>query len=107
MEIPVGDGREKIRTLKARAVLVDMEEGVVNQVIKSPIGELFDDKQFVTDVSGAGNNWYVYCRRTWICVCFCSLLLCCVMCRRACGYHMYGNMYGKCRSTPSLFCTYS
>lgn len=43
--------------LKARSILVDMEEGVVNQVLKSPMGELFDRSQLLTDVSGAGNNW--------------------------------------------------
>ena len=46
--------------LKARAVLIDMEEGVVNEIVrKSPIAEIFDNKQFITDQSGAGNNWAV------------------------------------------------
>lgn len=36
-----------------------MEEGVISQMLKSPIGDLFDNKQFVHDVSGAGNNWAV------------------------------------------------
>ena len=56
-EIPVGDGRRPITSLRARAVLVDMEEGVVNEVAKGPLGELFDQRQYVTDVSGSGNNW--------------------------------------------------
>ena len=56
-EIPVGDGRQPIASLRARAVLVDMEEGVVNEVAKGPLGELFDQRQYVTDVSGSGNNW--------------------------------------------------
>mgnify|MGYP000988878127 CR=1 FL=1 len=56
-EIPVGDGRRPIASLRARAVLVDMEEGVVNEVAKGPLGELFDQRQYVTDVSGSGNNW--------------------------------------------------
>ena len=50
-----------------------MEEGVINEILKSGIyircnklyiyewfqdlGELFDEKQFIKDVSGAGNNW--------------------------------------------------
>jgi len=34
-----------------------MEEGVVNSMMKSPIGSLYDERLFVTDVSGAGNNW--------------------------------------------------
>ncbi|KAG2468742.1 TBE protein, partial [Polypterus senegalus] len=36
-----------------------MEEGVVNEMLKGPLGELFDSKQFITDVSGSGNNWAV------------------------------------------------
>jgi tubulin epsilon len=34
-----------------------MEEGVTNQLLKSDIGEIFDQKSFINDVSGAGNNW--------------------------------------------------
>jgi len=43
-----------------------MEEGVTNQILKSDIGELFDN--VINDVSGAGNNW-------------------------AHGYHYYGTKY--------------
>ena len=43
----------------ARAVLIDMEEGVVNEIMKSSIAEIFDNKQLITDQSGAGNNWAV------------------------------------------------
>eukprot|EP00002_Diphylleia_rotans_P019096 TRINITY_DN3697_c0_g1_i7.p1 TRINITY_DN3697_c0_g1~~TRINITY_DN3697_c0_g1_i7.p1 ORF type:complete len:382 (+),score=58.39 TRINITY_DN3697_c0_g1_i7:62-1207(+) len=57
MEIPVGNGSEKIRTLKARAVLIDMEEGVVNETMKGPLGDVYDNRQLMTDVSGSGNNW--------------------------------------------------
>jgi tubulin epsilon len=46
-----------LTALRARALLVDMEEGVVNSVLRSPIGELFESTQLVTDVSGSGNNW--------------------------------------------------
>jgi tubulin epsilon len=56
-DIPVGDGQHKIATLKARAVLVDMEEGVLNQVTRGPLAELFDCSHFIKDVSGSGNNW--------------------------------------------------
>ncbi|XP_014662146.1 PREDICTED: tubulin epsilon chain-like isoform X2 [Priapulus caudatus] len=42
-----------------KAVLVDMEEGVVNAALKGPLGDVFDHKQFITDVSGSGNNWAV------------------------------------------------
>ena len=40
-----------------QAVLVDMEEGVVSEMMKGPLREVFDFKQLLTDVSGAGNNW--------------------------------------------------
>ena len=53
---------------RARAVLVDMEEGVVAQLARSPLGALFDSGLQLTDVSGAGNNW-------------------------ACGYAVYGPRY--------------
>lgn len=43
--------------MKARAVLVDMEEGVVNQILQGPLREVFDSTQLLTDVSGSGNNW--------------------------------------------------
>ncbi|XP_072300275.1 tubulin epsilon chain [Eucyclogobius newberryi] len=50
---------EKIHQLKARAVLVDMEEGVVNQILQGPLRDVFDSTQLLTDVSGSGNNWAV------------------------------------------------
>jgi hypothetical protein len=43
--------------VRARTVLVDMEEGVVAQMQRSSIRGLFDSSSSVTDVSGAGNNW--------------------------------------------------
>lgn len=49
----------RIQHLKARAVLVDMEEGVVNQILQGPLREVFDSTQLLTDVSGSGNNWAV------------------------------------------------
>ncbi|TPX41447.1 hypothetical protein SeMB42_g05061 [Synchytrium endobioticum] len=57
--IPLGDGTGQITGLRARAVLVDMEEGVINQTMRTPLGELFDDHQRITSVSGCGNNWAV------------------------------------------------
>ncbi|XP_060609169.2 tubulin epsilon chain isoform X1 [Anolis sagrei] len=58
-----GDGadmcRGKICSLKARALLIDMEEGVVNEILQGPLRDLFDSKQLITDVSGSGNNWAV------------------------------------------------
>nr|XP_032817736.1 tubulin epsilon chain isoform X2 [Petromyzon marinus] len=58
VDIPV-DSRSTIRSLKARAVLIDMEEGVVNELLQGPLRDVFDQKQLITDVSGSGNNWAV------------------------------------------------
>lgn len=58
-ELQLGDGKKKISSLKARAVLVDMEEGVVNQLLNGALQDVFDCKQFVTSHSGSGNNWAV------------------------------------------------
>lgn len=44
-------------SLDLQAVLVDMEEGVVNQVLQGALREVFDATQLLTDVSGSGNNW--------------------------------------------------
>lgn len=44
-------------SLDLQAVLVDMEEGVVNQVLQGALREVFDTAQLLTDVSGSGNNW--------------------------------------------------
>lgn len=53
---------------RARAILIDMEESVVNQLLRSDLGRFFDRRQLLTDVSGSGNNWAV-------------------------GYHEYGKQY--------------
>ena len=83
-----------ISRLKARAVLIDMEEGVVNSSLKSAVGELFDPATILTDVSGAGNNF-------------------------AHGFSYYGEKYGEqisdrvrkavetCDSPQSFFCAFS
>lgn len=55
--LSIGDGRQPIYNLKARAILVDMESGPVSQTLRGDLGDLFEEQQFVTDVSGAGNNW--------------------------------------------------
>jgi len=56
----IADEEKERGGLKARAVLIDMEEGVVNEIMKkSPIASVFNNKQFITDQSGAGNNWAV------------------------------------------------
>lgn len=70
--LPVGDGKGAIRALKARAVVVDMEDGVTNELLSGPMRDVFDTKQFITGQdsgqSGSGNNW-------------------------ACGSRHYGPMY--------------
>ena len=40
-----------------QAVLVDMEESVVDEALRGTLGEIFDHRQLITDVSGSGNNW--------------------------------------------------
>jgi tubulin epsilon len=55
----VYDGTQKIKSLRARAILIDTEESVVNEIFRSPIRDVFEYKQYVSDVSGAGNNWAV------------------------------------------------
>ncbi|KAL6763988.1 epsilon tubulin [Haematococcus lacustris] len=55
--LEVGDGRGRIQTLKARSVIVDMECGVINEMLKGPLGDVLDTQQLISDVSGAGNNW--------------------------------------------------
>ncbi|KAJ3030038.1 UNVERIFIED_CONTAM: Tubulin epsilon chain [Siphonaria sp. JEL0065] len=45
--------------LRARAVLVDMEEGVLGSTLNSPLGPLFSNHQIVAGNSGSGNNWAV------------------------------------------------
>jgi tubulin epsilon len=63
---------------QARAVLVDMEEGVVGELLRGPLGactarctlpptcadacrdaagDVFDPAQLISGVSGSGNNW--------------------------------------------------
>ncbi|ESP03419.1 hypothetical protein LOTGIDRAFT_224456 [Lottia gigantea] len=70
VNISLSNGKGRIRALKARAVLVDMEEGVVSEIMKGPLRDVFDCKQLITDVSGCGNNWAV-------------------------GNKMYGGQYGE------------
>lgn len=45
--------------LRARCVAVDMEEGVLQAMLRGPLKHLFDNNFFVSDVSGAGNNFGV------------------------------------------------
>ena len=43
--------------MKARALLVDMECGPLQETMRGPLGSLFDETQFVMDVYGSGNNF--------------------------------------------------
>jgi tubulin epsilon len=43
--------------MKARALLVDMECGPLQETMRSNIGGLFEETQFVMDVYGSGNNF--------------------------------------------------
>lgn len=52
---PQKDGRT--HAMKARALLIDMECGPLQETMRSPLGALFDDAQYVMDVYGAGNNF--------------------------------------------------
>lgn len=40
-----------------QAVLVDMEEGVLGEILQGPLRSLFNSTQLISDVSGSGNNW--------------------------------------------------
>lgn len=46
----------RLATLRARAVLLDLEAGVTGQLRASPMGELFDPTCVLQDAPGAGNN---------------------------------------------------
>ncbi|KAI8822297.1 hypothetical protein BJ741DRAFT_635833, partial [Chytriomyces cf. hyalinus JEL632] len=38
-------------------LMIDMEEGVINQVMQSPVRTLFEGSQIISSNSGSGNNW--------------------------------------------------
>ncbi|OWZ16528.1 Tubulin/FtsZ family protein [Phytophthora megakarya] len=57
VDLPFANGEAPIKSLKARAILVDMEQGPVAETLAGPLGGLFDQQQLLTDVSGSGNNW--------------------------------------------------
>ncbi|KAJ3251672.1 Tubulin epsilon chain [Boothiomyces macroporosus] len=59
-----------ITALKARGIMIDMEEGVINSISSSPLNDLFDSHQKIVSNSGSGNNWGQ-------------------------GYHEYGDKYGE------------
>ncbi|XP_060526890.1 tubulin epsilon chain-like [Cylas formicarius] len=43
--------------LKARAICIDMEDSVVARFKRGPLKGMFDDKCFITNHPGSGNNW--------------------------------------------------
>ena len=43
-----------VANLKARCLAIDMEEGVLNSMMKGPLHSLFSTTHFISDVSGAG-----------------------------------------------------
>ncbi|CAI2367923.1 unnamed protein product [Moneuplotes crassus] len=54
-EYPLGS---EINDLKARAIVVDMECGVINnKILNGELSDIFEARQVVSDQSGAGNNW--------------------------------------------------
>ncbi|MGB1602326.1 MAG: hypothetical protein ACPIOQ_56880, partial [Promethearchaeia archaeon] len=46
-----------VSALKARAVLIDTECGVLNSVMAGPLADIFDRRAVISDQFGAGNNW--------------------------------------------------
>ncbi|XP_076249372.1 tubulin epsilon chain [Calliopsis andreniformis] len=45
--------------VKARAVLIDMEDSVIGEIKKGPLRDLFDQTCIVTNYPGSANNWAV------------------------------------------------
>jgi len=40
IDVALAEGHQKIKKLKARAILVDMEEGVINELLQGHLGEV-------------------------------------------------------------------
>ncbi len=40
-----------------QAVMIDMEDSVVNSILQGPLGDVFENRQLITNVYGSGNNW--------------------------------------------------
>lgn len=47
----------KAAKVKARTILIDMEDGVVSRIKNGPMKFLFDEKSMVINYPGSGNNW--------------------------------------------------
>jgi tubulin epsilon len=52
--LPIGS---RLKHLKARAILIDMETRVVDRVMQGPLREIFDKSLTLVDSCGSGNNW--------------------------------------------------
>ncbi|CDO67220.1 tubulin epsilon chain, putative [Plasmodium reichenowi] len=62
-ELKENNNCSKKENLKARAILIDTETGVANEIMKSTISPYIDENNIFTQQSGAGNNWsqgYMY-----------------------------------------------
>ncbi|GFR26435.1 tubulin epsilon chain [Trichonephila clavata] len=59
IDTPKKSNCDFLDSVKARAILIDMEEGVVSEILNGPLKCIFDRQQLVTDVSGSGNNWAI------------------------------------------------
>ena len=59
VRMDINTARRVSRQLFYQGIMVDMEEGVINQIRNSPLSQLFDQRQHITSVSGSGNNWYL------------------------------------------------
>lgn len=46
-----------LQLINHRAVLIDLEPGVLDGIRSGPIGRLFHPEDFIHGQSGAGNNW--------------------------------------------------
>ena len=52
--------RTQTNQLKARSVLIDMEESVISRITNDPqLSSIYDSECKIIDQSGAGNNWAV------------------------------------------------
>jgi len=53
-----------------RAVLFDLEPGVMDASRASPLGEIFRPGNLANQIAGAGNNWTkAHCTKTWYELC--------------------------------------
>ena len=48
----------ELNDLRARAIVVDMEESVIhNKILNGDLKDIFESRMCITDQGGAGNNW--------------------------------------------------